>query len=81
MYHTRPKNAQTSIKFVGTGQSEILMDSAQFLELRYDAQENPSQSHFFGLQNKCAVISAFMTMSMCFTCSAIVLDQITMSSI
>ena len=88
MYRTRPRKARTSVELVGTGQSKIFWIFDVFGSIPQAEMWWPRKSisvkknaHFFGLQNNLAAIGAFMTISMCFTCSRTVLDQITMSSI
>ena len=84
MYQTRPRKPQTSVKLVGIGQSKIFWIFDVFGSIPQVEIQCPrksifvrKKSHFFGLQNRQAVISDFITMLMCFTCFATVFNQIT----
>ena len=88
MYQTWPKKAHTLVELVGTGQSKNFWIFDMFNLIPWAEMWCPrksisirKKSHFLGLQNNHTAISAFMTITMCFICSATVLDQTTMSLI
>ena len=83
----RPRKAQTLVEVAGVGQWKIFwtfdklgsIPQAEIWCLR-KLSSVKKKLHFFLLQNNLVLASAFITMSMCLICSAMVLDQITILS-